>query len=47
MISLKKGGNILNTFQRMNAVIDYIEANICCGIDYKKASRIAACPINQ
>lgn len=37
----------MNTFQIMNEVINYIEDNITGNIDYKKASQIASCPINQ
>lgn len=44
---MTKGGDILNTFRRMNNVIDYIEENITNEIDYEKAAQIAACPINQ
>lgn len=36
----------MNTFQRMNDVINYIEVNMTNEIDYKKASQIAACPIS-
>ena len=44
---ISKGGKLLNTFHRMNAVIDFIEANLIGEIDYKQAAQIAACPINQ
>lgn len=37
----------MNTFKRMNEVIDYIEANMVGEVDYKKAAQIVACPINQ
>lgn len=37
----------MNTFKRINEVINYIEANMAGDIDYKKAAQIAACPINQ
>lgn len=37
----------MNTFERMNAVIDYIEKNITEEIDYKTAADIAGCPQNQ
>lgn len=37
----------MNTFQRMNAVINYLEENITGEVNYKKAAKIAACPINQ
>ena len=37
----------MNTFNRMNEVINYIEANMAGDIDYKKVAQIAACPINQ
>lgn len=37
----------MNTFKRINNVIDYIEENITNEIDYEKAAQIAACPINQ
>lgn len=37
----------MNTFERMNAVIDYIESSIITEIDYDKASEIACCPKNQ
>lgn len=37
----------MNTFERMNEVIDYVESNITEDIDYDKASEIACCPKNQ
>ena len=37
----------MNTFERMNAVIDYIEANLTHEISLKKAADIACCPQNQ
>jgi AraC family transcriptional regulator len=38
---------ILNTLERMNEVISYIEENITEEIDYEKAAEIACCPKNQ
>jgi len=38
---------LLNAFERMNEVIDYIEDNIAGEIDYVKAAEIACCPKNQ
>ncbi len=37
----------MNAFERMNAIIDYIEDNITNQIDYGKAAEIACCPTNQ
>ncbi|WP_058300835.1 AraC family transcriptional regulator [Gorillibacterium timonense] len=37
----------MNAFERMNAVIDYLEANLTGEIDYAKAARIACCPKDQ
>ena len=37
----------MNAFERMNAVINYIEENITEEIDYKQAAPIACCPLNQ
>ncbi len=37
----------MNTFERINAVVDYIESNITYEIDYAKAAEIACCPKNQ
>ncbi|MEO3945968.1 AraC family transcriptional regulator [Gorillibacterium sp. CAU 1737] len=37
----------MNAFERMNAVIEYVEANLTGEIDYAKAARIACCPKDQ
>ena len=42
-----KGGHDLNTLERLNLVIDYIEESIAEEIDYEKAADIACCPKNQ
>lgn len=37
----------MNAFERMNAVIDYLESNITDEINYMKAAEIAGCSKNQ
>jgi AraC family transcriptional regulator len=37
----------LNTFERMNEVVNYIESNIAGEIDYATAAELACCPKNQ
>lgn len=37
---------MMNSFERMNEVIAYIEENLTHEIDYNKAAKIAACPIS-
>ena len=37
----------MNTFERINAVVGYIESNITNEIDYAKAAEITCCPKNQ
>ena len=37
----------MNTFERLNEIINYIEDNLAGDIDYDAAAKIACCPKEQ